>query len=535
MKKLTSFLLAILMSFSLATAALAADPLATITISGSGASFSAYRLLDLTTSLKDETDAVHNGHADGSHTEDCYNHSYTVNGKYRGILQTVCGATADTDSSLTVDDEEIVAYIGGMTDNGPEIRAFANAVWAAISAGSIVAEDTQTDKTFAGVAQGYYLIAETNTLTANDARSLVILDTAGQEEVTVTTKEGVPTLVKKVEEIDDCVGTTGSWQDSADHDIGDGVRFMLTADLPDNIGTYTTYQMTFFDKLSAGLSLKEETVEVKLHNKEVDISDYTVTNSGLTDDYTFSVSIADIKAVARDLGETLTGATTVTVTYEAELLAAADIGTPGNPNTAYLEFSNDPYLNTSTAETPEDTVVVFTYQTVVNKVNAGNVALTGANFKLQKWNPHLAEYVDYKTITPTEGQTTFSFVGLDAGKYRLVETAVPDGYNAASDIEFEVDSTLTVEADEPTLQGLAVKQGNTVVSTGDDALFQINLTAGSATTSVVNIAGIHLPSTGGMGVYAIYAAGAALFLGGGVMLLRKKKTAPEGETESDDV
>lgn len=67
------------MALSLTVPALAAD----ITIDGSGDQYQAYRLLNLTTSLK--TDVDHTG--DHTHTPACHNYAYTVNGTYRAALK----------------------------------------------------------------------------------------------------------------------------------------------------------------------------------------------------------------------------------------------------------------------------------------------------------------------------------------------------------------------------------------------------------------------------------------------------------------
>lgn len=46
-----------------------------------------------------------------------------------------------------------------------------------------------------------------------------MLDTAGNDSVTVTTKEDRPELEKKVKEKNDSTGAETDWQDAADYDI----------------------------------------------------------------------------------------------------------------------------------------------------------------------------------------------------------------------------------------------------------------------------------------------------------------------------
>lgn len=76
------------------------------------------------------------------------------------------------------------------------------------------------------MGQGYYLIAETATDGSNDAISLVMLDTAGQQNVKVKSKESIPTLEKKIKLED------GTLVDMDTVAFTDTVTFQLTATLP---------------------------------------------------------------------------------------------------------------------------------------------------------------------------------------------------------------------------------------------------------------------------------------------------------------
>lgn len=478
---------------------------ANIIMNGNGKTYSAYQLMELTTSL--------NCSETHEHTDDCYNYAYTVNEKYRAMLQNAAGAAADADKNGAVSDDELIAYIGGLDDSG--IRTFADTLFKAL--GSTTAEATSTDKAFNGVGQGYYLIAESELAEGTDARSLVMLSTAGHRNITVNSKEGVPTLTKTILEENDSTGNS-AWGAAADHDIGDKVSFRLTGTLPGNYANYETYKCIFHDTLGAGLKLDESTIKVTGSAKgELAAGQFIVRTTG-TDSCTFEVEISDLKAAGIAAGET------ITVEYQAELLNTAAIGAAGNENKALLEFSNDPYDETKTGKTPEDKVIDFTYKLVVDKVDKDGHALAGANFELQKFVN--GSYATYKTIAVTEGQTQFNFVGLDAGKYKLVETKVPAGYNKAADVEFEVVSGTDESG---ALNLLQVKNGETVLSTGAaDATFTATVSSGEMSTKVVNKTGIHLPSTGGMGVYLLYGLGGVALVGGtGLIVMKKKRGGSE--------
>ena len=104
-------------------------------------------------------------------------------------------------------------------------------------------------------------------------------------------------------------------------------------------------------------------------------------------------------------------------------------------------------------------------------------------------------------ITKTaDGKYTASFKRVDDGKYKLVETKTPAGFNTAADTTFEITADHDVESDNPQLTVLKI---NTTAG---------NTTTGTVTADVVNQKGSNLPSTGGMGTTVLYAAGAAIVL-----------------------
>lgn len=164
MKKFFAILLSAMLMLSLAVPASAAS----ITIDGgaSGSEYAAYKLLNATNS--------------GTLF------AYTLNEKYTSILQTATGETEQAG---------IIAYIQELDAAG--IRTFADAVYAAITTANLSADYTSVDDSvendaaniFESVDQGYYLIAETKVGNSADTKSLVMLNTAGDEALTVTTKE----------------------------------------------------------------------------------------------------------------------------------------------------------------------------------------------------------------------------------------------------------------------------------------------------------------------------------------------------------
>ena len=127
MKKLLTILLALAMILTFCVPALAVEN-TSLTINGEAdRTYSGYKLLNLTTSLK--TGNHHPNTCDNvNHKDDCYNFAYTVNEKYRTILQAEVFAnggnylwdttTKPADKSGVTDDQ-ILKYLANQTsDNG---------------------------------------------------------------------------------------------------------------------------------------------------------------------------------------------------------------------------------------------------------------------------------------------------------------------------------------------------------------------------------------------------------------------------------
>ena len=364
-----------------------------------------------------------------------------------------------------------------------------------------------------GLEAGYYLVKDKdNTVPKDGAYTSFIMEVV--KNVSVNTKSSVPKVEKKVKDINDSTDSEMSdWQDSADHDINDKVPFKLTATLPSNFDSYKEYYLEFKDTLSAGLT----------YNKDAKV--YLV-NNGVKTDVTSSFTIADngssykINNLKSLSGVTAT--TKVVVEYTATLNEHAVIGSAGNPNTVHLEYSNNPNYtgngeNSPKGETPKDTVIVFTYKTVVNKVDQNKQPLAGAEFKLFKVLKDGSE----KEVTTVEKNSTgdkFTFKGLDDGKYILKETKTPAGYNTIADVEFKISAEMDLTSDNPTLKSL------TATATSTNKLtFTSNITDGSLTADVVNKKGSILPSTGSIGTTILYAVGTILVLGAGALLIVRKR------------
>ena len=450
---------------------------------------------------------------------DLSNHSYVT-------YQIFTGSQADGDARLAE-----VEWGAGI--NGPaflsalkQSSAFGGAFNSCNSAKEVAAvvqgwgDDSASAKTFAKIAYnyksgngggtanlsaGYYLVVDVTNFGANDVYTvynLALLQLTQKGDFEIRNKVSVPEVIKKVKDKNDSDGTTTDWQDSADHDIGDDVPFLLKATLAD-IADYDTYKVVFHDSLSAGLTYNRDAV-VKINGNAISSSAYSIRYVG-TD---LTVTINNVKAYGA------VNNSEVTVEYTAKLNSNAVIGSAGNPNTVYLEYSNNPNEsgagNNYTGKTPVDKVIVFTYKVIINKVDENEEPLAGATFELFKKGAN----GNYNSLGVKVGdaESVFDWVGIDDGDYKLVEVSAPKGYNKADDVLFTVTADHEVLSVDPKLISL---------DGGDN--FTGEIVPGTVTTTIENQAGVTLPETGGIGTTIFYVLGGILLLGATVLLIARKR------------
>lgn len=471
----------------------------------------------------------------------------------------VAEAIKDVDSSatLTADSkvDDFVAAIGKF--DSTKTKRFAENLYKSLKEDGVAA-DANSAAVAAGAfsttlsgPQGYYLIVQTTA--ANDAgktMSAVIVNTAGEPGVTVFPKKDTVTVSKKVQENMDGVNNPASednWGTAADYNIGDYVKFQLTGSLPTDYADYTSYEYTFHDTADQGLTFVNDTTHpVKVYavndNNKVELKQDTLTGyQVLTSDIngeTFNVKFADLKkAQAEKTGDTvnITSSTQIVVEYYAQLNENAVLGSNGNQNKVYLQFSNNKY-GEGTGKTEEHKVTVFTFKlevTKYGKTDSDKEALNGAGFtlyKATKVNPADSDYAKVGDEVQHTNGNVFDFTGLDSGYYKIVETTTPKGYNTIDPITFTVTATYN-SADEPgILTDLTVTDVKVGGVASAEQTFTVNRGTGEAGTAqiktdVVDIPGSKLPSTGGMGTVLLYVAGIAVFVLAGatlVMALRRR-------------
>ena len=453
MRKIASLLLALVMIFGLATTAFADDAPYTLTLNGAqaGHTYTAYQIFAGDLSGDTLSNIV-------------WGDGVTAEGK------TALGDAAAKAESLktTADAEAFAAVVANYLDT---------------AAGSVTIADNATTGTINGLAAGYYLVKTSSTTTTNGVHTYYIMKIVKNTDATI--KADVP-------EVEKTVGDN-------DVNIGDTVTFTLTATMPSTFEGYDSYKVVFHDTMYKGLTFNESSVQVNVEG--------FTTTTGTDDNGNTTITITNNNV----LGKVAAGAT-ITVTYTATLNSEAIIGTEGNFNKVYLEYSNNPN-GEGTGKTPEKEVKVYTWDMGVLKYADGDESkvLGGvkfillnadtskiakvANGKIVSWDDYTEgmNVTAYELTTGADGK--ISIAGLESGTYYLRETYALPGYNKlTADVEAKVEG-------------------------------ETDGTYATCVAKVNNQSGATLPETGGMGTTLLYALGGILVLAAVVLLVTKKRMA----------
>ena len=269
------------------------------------------------------------------------------------------------------------------------------------------------------VGDGYYLVKNTKVPAATEttgtgAYTRYILKVVG--DVNVNHKGEIPKVEKKIKEGENLV-------DANTADIGDTITYQITGTMPTNIADYDTYYYLFTDNLSKGLTY---TNNVTVTVNGVDVTKYFYIDATVTEtDTDVTVGILDILALENVEGVgTITADTKVVLTYTALLNENAVIGVNGNPNDVKLDYSNDPNLDgdgateapkenpdkpvptTPHGETPVDTVITYTTEIKVTKVDGlTREILTGAKFQIEGVSSNVKVINKEMYVPYAEGET----------------------------------------------------------------------------------------------------------------------------------
>lgn len=393
---------------------------------------------------------------------------------------------------------------------------------------------------------GYYLfLTDESSLSTSEAAkkntgTSPIFAVVGGRSVTVAEKTSIPTVNKEVFE-------GAKWGNVSDSYIGEEVEYKLTGSVASNIDTFTKYEYTFQDHLSAGLKANKDTVKVTIDGTDiqptngytVDLEDTKDASGNLTGGQDLTISFSDLKAAAKAVGVTLKGESKVVVTYKAELTEKAEYTADGNTNEVKLVYSNDPMSNgTGTSESKKVADYVFGFD--VTKIDPKNSSAKldagftvkmikeGSDKSVEKWLKRDGSFSndvnDAYTFETTEAGNKVSIPGLVAGTYLISESKTPAGYNTIADFKITVAPEYNTDG---TLKELNVTS-NSSMATPKTGKY---VTTTKIPVTIQNKKGSGLPLTGLNGVTFTWIAGGAVLCIGVAHLIRSRKQAEESEQE----
>lgn len=479
-------------------------------------------------------------------------------------IEIVTDSTTDPVTTSTIG-----AVIGSNTDAAAVAQAIEKIAsnsstadkLASVLAKYVGTSGTELSGTAVDLPAGYYIVKDTMTGDPHDAVSKFILEVSGGDtDINIVTKKSYPTVEKKVKEnVKDITGkakyetsTTEKWNDVADYNIGDAVPFKLYGTMPDTLDDYEHYYYQFSDSLGSQFEVPKN-IKIYIDGNEItpkagvcEVS--TAVAIPGTRGPELMVKFNDIKSIDLDAStpgtQSLTKDSIVTIEYTAVLNSKAEIGLPGQENKVKLEYSNNPNATGDgttkpgdTGETPEDKVIVFTYELDTTKVDkATSAKLADAKFRLYRENGSTVEYVKVDTDSKVTGWTTndaeastlisdtnglFKVIGLDDGTYFLEETEAPGSYNkltAPVEVAIKAETANNQSWDATPAKALTKLD---VTADGKDGTGDV--ATGIASINIANSKGSTLPSTGGIGTTIFYVLGGTLVVGSGIALVTKKR------------
>ncbi len=318
--------------------------------------------------------------------------------------------------------------------------------------------------------------------------------------------------------------------DSSTQDMYKDHTWIIGTNVPDDLAGAKSFSI--YDSLDSrldytgNLRVKVESVDGKEELVPLTLdTDYTLilvdgdTQAGETDAFRISLTDDGIAKIVTELGDKAYADYMIRVYFDARINANAEM-TEEIPNQATAEYVNAAGLE-YTVES--DIPVVYTGAINLQKVDAGDHSktLAGATFKVYRnaTESEVAAKGEELThligVTPTVVPVSFfnnpectgekvtevtsgedgkiAIYGLAYGKYYLLETASPGGYNLMTEVmEVTVDENSHLEE-------------NVII--------------------VENMAGNILPGTGGMGTTLLTYGGALLILASALILIIRKRMA----------
>lgn len=376
-------------------------------------------------------------------------------------------------------------------------------------------------------------------------------------------KTAEPAIDKKIVNGDAKDEDGNTVENANDVGLNGEVNFQIDTIIPSYpTDKYDTVTVKVTDKLSKGLTLNSEDIEVKIDGKvAVKDTDYTVTSAEITQEGSDKGKTKlEVVFQAKNTGI----AKNVTITYKATLNDNADYNFDPNTNEATLSYSNDPDNVNSFGEVTDKTYTyTFALGATLTKDNSipgwtetkeivkvdekGNLIVvksteiqhpgedvvevaTGATFTLYKGTETQDNTTKVASETTDEyGKLTFK--RLDAGTYTLMETEAPEGFQLDSNTKHIVDISAVYNTD-GTLASYTIKIDGTITKeyTATYENGELSGIGGNETqTEMIKIPNTKLsslPSTGGIGTTIFTIGGCAIMIvAAGLFFASRRKSS----------
>ena len=485
MKRLFSFMMALVLVLSLSVTAFAAEDTGSITITNAtvGKEYSVFKIFDATVKDGHTTYSINPGdlfYADLFGTDGKTDNAYFVYHESTGVITRKDGTNNEEGN------EALITYLTGLVANKtatvPPITAESETV------------------TFTGLDYGYYMITST-------------LGTA------VTIHEVTPTAEvidknQKTTELDKMIwdedyvndnGSNGKWVEASSSNVGDIVKFKVEFTATNYDGETKIDKYTITDTLSsawAGINIGS--ISVKVGDETLTADAFTV-NPVTSNDVTTGFTL-EIPWVNNDEDKTskYPSPSAVVITYSATVLEAAASADSANKNTVNSDWDSE-----------GDTTTTKVYNLGFTKVDGTNNApLSGAKFGLYS-DENCTTPVNVTPVADTQGVYMYDkdspsnvvetyddgqvvIQGLEAGTYYLKETEAPAGYNEMD----EAKAIVVGDTNQSTVKGYTVNNER---------------------LDIANFSGMKLPSTGGKGTIMLITIGSMVAMAFAVLLITHKK------------
>ncbi|MBR5717550.1 MAG: SpaH/EbpB family LPXTG-anchored major pilin [Clostridia bacterium] len=358
------------------------------------------------------------------------------------------------------------------------------------AASYILAENADGEITTGSIPDGYYLVVP-------DTGDRASLCTVIGNDVSVQNKSDMP--------FDKVVIDNGEEAKESDVQVGDTLEFEIHGVVPALDADQESYFYLVTDRLTDGLTLDEDSVEVTIGGTQVELMVVTDPNAILTGNQIRYITDNSGRLCGFDLSldmmdEDLTAGDAIVISYTATVNNNAV--SVVSENFATLDYGDE-----NNQSHKESMTKHYTSNIVIDKYETGSPEskVEGAGFILYRMNGSDKEYYsvdastgvvswvadeDDATEVTTDKEGAAVFAGLADGTYYLHESTVPNGYvGLTEDIEVEIDGS-----------------DSTTVGLTDSQVF----IALNEIVRVENTPGSLLPSTGGMGTYLFYIVGGVL-------------------------